>query len=110
LFALYYIYKTDDNVANNFRTAQKSSPYLKLIDTFALVEKEGWDIARLYWLRRWNILKVPGRQPTSLFGFVDEFVFNFLKIEQRYSIKITCTRYDCPRQQHNNSSTELDIL
>ncbi|CAF3432704.1 unnamed protein product [Rotaria socialis] len=109
LFVLYFLYKTDVSLAGELDDAPQSSPYSKLVETFKIVEKEGWDTARIYWLLTFNILKRSDRRLKSLFGSVDEQVFCFLKNEQRHSNKIICTRPDCKEKERFYSTTELSI-
>jgi hypothetical protein len=90
--------------------APATSPYSTLVKVFSIVEKEGWDAARISWLLNFNILKSTDRQPKSLFGSVDNQVFCFIKDAQRYTRKITCSRLDCTERERNYLNTELDIL
>ncbi|CAF3280764.1 unnamed protein product [Rotaria socialis] len=48
LFSLYFIYVTDEIISSELKEAAESSPYATLIKTFNIVEKEGWDVARIY--------------------------------------------------------------
>lgn len=109
LFALYFIYKTDIDFAGEVDDAPPSSPYSLLMKTFNIVEKEGWDAARIYWLLKLNILKPSDKQPKSLFGSVDEEVFSFIKQQQRHSTTIACARVDCIQRERNFSTTEITI-
>jgi hypothetical protein len=109
LFALYFLYRTDIEVADELDHAPKTSPYSTLVKVFQLVEKEGWDTARISWLLNFNLLKPTDRQPKSLFGSVDEQVFCFIKNQQRHSNKITCSRPDCKQRVRNYSTPELRI-
>ena len=110
LFALYFIYLIDANVARHIQDTCTSSPYQILLHTFDLVQNEGWDAGRIHWLLKFNVLKQSDQAPKDLFGSVDEYVFNFLKHEQRYTTKITCSRYGCTKKERYCSSTEIDIL
>ncbi|CAF1118318.1 unnamed protein product [Rotaria sordida] len=110
LFALYFVYKTDINLADEFDNAPESSPYSTLVKTFQLVEEKGWDTARIYWLLTYNILNPSDQQPKSLFGSIDEQVFSFIKQRQRYSSTITCSRPDCKDKQRDYLMTELSLL
>jgi hypothetical protein len=80
-----------------------------LIETFRIVETEGWDAARLAWLLHFNVLKSIDQQPINLFGSPDAQVFSFIKDEQRYSYTCTCTRPDCKENERIFTSTELQI-
>ncbi|CAF4565775.1 unnamed protein product, partial [Rotaria socialis] len=109
LLALYFLYKTDNKVASEFDDAPASSPYSTLVKTFQLVEKDGWDTARIYWLLAFNILKQTDCKPKNLFGSLDERVFSFLKRQQQYSTTVTCSRLDCTDKERILSTTELGI-
>ncbi|CAF1401383.1 unnamed protein product [Rotaria magnacalcarata] len=110
LFSLYFIYVTDEIISSELKEAADSSPYATLTKTFNIVEKEGWDAARIYWLLKCNILKTAGRLTRDLFGSVDELAFSFLKSRQRHSNEIICLRSDCPKKERKCTSTELDIF
>lgn len=110
LFCLYFLYKTDDNIAGEFDSASVTSPYATLAKLFYIVEKEGWDAARIFWLLNFDILQVSDRQPKDIFGSLDERVFCFIKNEQRHSNDITCSRTECTERRREYSTTELRIL
>ncbi|CAF1408549.1 unnamed protein product [Rotaria magnacalcarata] len=110
LFSLYFIYVTDETISSELKEAAESSPYATLTKTFNIVEKEGWDAARIYWLLKCNILKTTGRLTRDLFGSVDELVFSFLKSRQRHSNEIICSRPDCTKKERKCTSTDLDIF
>jgi hypothetical protein len=104
------LYRTDVNIADKFNNDSEPSPYLTLVKTFDIVEKEGWDAARIYCLLAFNVLKISDPQTTSLFDYADEQVLSFIKNEQRHSYKVVCTRPDCITKERNFTTTELDIL
>ena len=110
LFSLYFIYMTDEIISSEFKEAAESSPYATLVKTFNIVEKEGWDAARIYWLLKFEILKKSNQKFNDLFGSVDELVFSFVKKQQRHSNEIICSRPDCTKRERKVTSTELDIL
>jgi hypothetical protein len=103
------LYRTDINIADEFDNASDTSPYSTLVKIFHIVEKEGWDAARISWLLTHRILKTSDRKK-SLFGSIDEQVFCFLKQAQRHSVKIECSRLQCKEKQRNYTTTELDLL
>ncbi|CAF1491231.1 unnamed protein product [Adineta steineri] len=109
LFALYFLYKTDLNISEEFKDAPETSPYSTLVKTFEIVEKEGWDAARISWLLTFDLLKTSDRKK-NLFGSVNEQVFCFVKYLQRYSIEIECTRPQCKRKTRIETTTELNIF
>ncbi|CAF2103525.1 unnamed protein product [Rotaria magnacalcarata] len=110
LFSLYFIYVTDEIISSELKEAAESSPYATLIKTFNIVEKEGWDVARIYWLLKCNILKTTGRLMRDLFGSVDELVSSFLKSRQRHSNEIIYSRPDCTKKERKCTSTDLTIF
>ncbi|CAF5028058.1 unnamed protein product, partial [Rotaria sp. Silwood1] len=87
--------------------APETSSYSTLVKIFHLVEKEGWDAARISWLLNFHLLKPTDQQPKSLFGSADEQVFCFIKDNQRHSNTITCTNLQCTDKERNYSTTEL---
>jgi hypothetical protein len=106
---LYFIYRTDVNIAEEFHSAPETSGYSTLVNVFRTVEKEGWNAARLSWLHTNGILESFARKE-SLFGSIDEQVFRFLKREQLYSQQIVCSRVQCKKRKRNNTTTELHYL
>ena len=57
LFILYFFYRTDVNIAQKFKNVQEQSAYLTFAKTFEIVEAEGWNAARIYYLPEFNVLK-----------------------------------------------------
>jgi hypothetical protein len=110
LFALYFLYRTDLDIAHEFDKAPVASPYAMLAETFDIVEKSSWNIARIHWLPKHGLLKTTDRQPKSSFGTVDESVFCFIKKQQCYTETIICMRPDYTQRERNYSSAELNIL
>lgn len=106
---MYFIYKTDLDLADIFDNAPASSAYSTLAEVFRIVETEGWDTARLTWLHVNGLLKMFARQE-NLFGSLDTYVFRFIKEEQRYSYETDCSRLQCKVKNDQSSSTELVIL
>jgi hypothetical protein len=104
------LYRTDVKIAHKFNTAVEPSPYSTLVKTFDIVEENGWDAARIYWLRAFNVIKISDPQTISLFDYADEQVFSFLKSEQRHSYKTVCARPDCKGKERDFTATELNIL
>ncbi|CAF1504788.1 unnamed protein product [Adineta ricciae] len=109
LFVLYFIYKTDLDLADIFEDAPSTSPYSSLARVFRIVDTEGWDIARLTWLYINGILDKFARKE-NLFGSIDAQVFHFIKEEQRYSYETVCSRPQCKLKNRHSSSTELVIF
>jgi hypothetical protein len=110
LFAVYFLYRTDLAIAHEFDKAPEASPYAMLAETFVIVEKSGWDAARINCMHKYGLLKTTDRQPKSLFGSVDESVLCSIKKQQRYTETITYMRPDYTQQKRNYSWTELNIL
>jgi hypothetical protein len=106
---LYFIYKTDLDLADIFDDAPASSEYSTLAEVFGIAETESWDIARLTWLHRNGILEKFARKK-NLFGSLDTQVFQFIKEKQRYSYETECSRLQCKVKNRHSSSTELVIL
>ncbi|CAF2901831.1 unnamed protein product [Rotaria sp. Silwood2] len=109
LFALYFIYKIDINIAGELNDAPETSAYSTLVKTFRTVEKEGWDAARLSWLHEHGILQHVAEKK-SLFGSADKQVFRFLTCEQQHSSQIECSRVQCKKRRRNRTNTELCLF
>ncbi|CAF2981320.1 unnamed protein product [Rotaria sp. Silwood2] len=109
LFALYFIYKIDINIAGELNDAPETSGYSTLVKTFRTVEKEGWDAARLSWLHKHGILQHVAEKK-SLFGSADKQVFRFLTCEQQHSSQIECSRVQCKKRRRNRTNTELCLF
>ncbi|UJR12328.1 hypothetical protein I4U23_016505 [Adineta vaga] len=105
----YTLTLTYTNMRDEMENALPSSPYSILLSTFRIVEKEGWDAARISWLLKFNLLKTSDRAK-SLFGSVDELVFCFLKNSQRHSTTITCTNPDCTNRKRVISASEIRLF
>ena len=109
LFILFYLYKTDEEVAEAIDVDDPKSPYSILRQTFQYVDTDGWDVARIYWLLTNKILKPSDRNMKNLFGSMDENVFRFVKEKQRYARTVLCTREECRRKKRIIENTELFI-
>ena len=109
LFALYFIYRTDTNIASVLDSTPLTSPYSTLVKVFRIVETDGSDAARQSWLYAHGILE-KFAQNENLFGSVDKQVFQLLKSERHYSYEIECLRAECKKKKRNHTSTELALL
>jgi hypothetical protein len=81
----------------------------QLLKTFDLVENEGWDIARLYWI---SIHATgPNRnklnQHYDLFTTADNNVFQYVRELQKYVINSTCTSKNCPKLALEKRSVDI---
>ncbi|CAF4464362.1 unnamed protein product, partial [Didymodactylos carnosus] len=77
LFVLYYAYVSYSNQFRALFDRETKPIYCNLRKTFQLVESDGWDTARLYWLnihKRLNSPTANGNNQYNLFGTVDENV------------------------------------
>ena len=109
LFALYYLYKTDANIAAEFDSATETSVYSTLARTFQISDSDGWDASRIYWLKTLGILQSSNHKVISMFGSLDERVFRFVKSGQRHSSLIQCSRPNCKQRERQFSSIDLRI-
>lgn len=107
LFVLYYLYRTDVTFTQDILDAPGDSPCVLLRKTFDLVETEGWDIARIFWLLTNNRIKKSGRKIKNIFGSLDENVFRTIKRQQRYSFTKVCSRPECKQKKRTTINTEL---
>jgi hypothetical protein len=110
LFLLYYIYNSN---SENFRSLFDPSVKVceQLRKTFDLVDTNGWDIARLYWISIHSTH--PDRndcnQYHNLFTTADNNVFQFVRELQKFVIKSTCISKDCPRSVQVRNSVDISI-
>ena len=107
LFVFYFLYRMEITIEEAMSQAPQESPYALLRKTFQYAEKEGWNVARVFWLLSNHILKTSDRKIKNLFGSLDENVFRYIKQNQRYSRKATCARSNCSQKERILINTEL---
>ena len=78
LFSIYVIFRTESNIQNVISNSDKE-PFLSLRKTFALVESDGWDEARLYWLTSHDLLTHQQSNKHNVYGSIDANVLRFVK-------------------------------
>ena len=64
------MFRTESNVQNIILNSRKE-PFLSLRKTFTLVESDGWDEARLYWLDTQGLLSRQQSNNLNVYGSVD---------------------------------------
>ena len=110
LFLLYYIYVTH---SEEFRSLFDPNIMVcqQLQRTFDLVDKEGWDIARIYWISIHTAYPDPNRRTYhyDLYGTADTNVFQYVRELQRHVIKSACTSPDCPKSMRTNHSVDISM-
>jgi hypothetical protein len=110
LFLLYYIYMSN---SKEFRSLfDPNIPICeKLLKTFDLVENQGWDIARIYWIsiHSTGSSRNDINQHHDLFTTADNNVFQYVRDLQKYVIKSTCTSTDCPKLVLEKRSVDIAI-
>jgi len=108
LFLLYYIYMSN---SKEFRSLfDPSVPVCeKLLKTFDLVEKEGWDKARLYWIsiHSTGANRNKPNQHHDLFTTADNNVFQYVRELQKHVIHSRCTSTDCPKLVWEKRSVDI---
>jgi hypothetical protein len=108
LFLLYYIYKSN---SEEFRSLiDPNIPVCgQLLQTFNLVENEGWDIARVYWIsiHATGPYRNKSNQHHDLFTTADNNVFQYVRELQKYVVKSTCTSTDCPKLLWEKRSVDI---
>ncbi len=88
----------------------KCKPFLSPRKTFALVESDGWDEARLYWLITHDLLD--NQQPNlhNAYGSVDGNTLRCIKNPvPLYKSKSICARQDCPTRERTMINTDLAV-
>lgn len=110
LFLLYYIYMSH---SEDFRFA--FDPNIigcqNLRNTFDLIERNGWDFARLHWLTVNKVYPKPlaNCAHIDVYGTADTNVFQFLREMQKYVIESTCTCGDCPKLVRQSHSVDISL-
>ncbi|CAF1459793.1 unnamed protein product [Adineta steineri] len=109
LFAIYVTFRTESAIQNIILNSE-NEPFLSLRKTFALVESDGWDEARLYWLTTHNILIHQKSNKYNIYGSIDANVSCFIKNPvQLYKNMSVCSRQDCPKRERLATSSDLTI-
>jgi hypothetical protein len=109
LFVIYAVLWTDSTIKNIILNSE-SEPFLSLRKTFELVESDGWDEARLYWLITHSLL---GHQQSNIhnaYGSVDGNTLRCIKNPiQLYKSKSVCARQDCSTRERTIISCDVAL-
>jgi hypothetical protein len=110
LFILYHAYKAGtDHFRNLFESSTLDASKL-LRHIFRLIEKDGWTVARLYWLTRNNLLTNKNKNGTyDLKDTMDAVVFKFIKTMQTYPVKSTCSCLACPKRIREYTNVHIEL-
>ncbi|CAF1545399.1 unnamed protein product [Adineta ricciae] len=110
LFLLYYIYMSH---SEDFRSAfdRDITGCRNLRNVFDLVERNGWDFARLHWLTMNEVYPKPVAKCAHIdvYGTADTNVFQFLREMQKYVIESTCICPDCPKLVRQSHSVDISL-
>jgi len=116
LFVYYLIFKTASTLIKNLFSNGSDSIYSILNKTMQLVDTNGWDIARLYWLKTNNRLLANTNAASStttyrqdLFGMVDDNAYRYLRAMQTYIYSTECTATDCPKRKQSRTGAEIAL-
>jgi hypothetical protein len=114
LFVYYLIFKTASTSMKNLFSRGSEPIYTILNKTMQLVDTNGWNIARLHWLKVNHQLRADNDTTDSttshyqdLFGTVDENVYQYLRAMQNHSFATECTAEDCPQRKQNRRSADI---
>jgi hypothetical protein len=77
--------------------------------TFDLVETQGWDIARIYWVSI-HTNNSDRTQHHDLFATADTNVFQYVRELQKYVMKSKCKSPDCPKPERVLHSVDIAML
>jgi hypothetical protein len=103
------MFRTESNIQNIILHSEKE-PFQSLRKTFALVESDGWDEARLFWLINQGLLSRQQSNDHNVFGSVDRNALRFIKNPvQLYESKSVCSRQDCPTRERNTTNGDLAL-
>ncbi|CAF4883505.1 unnamed protein product [Rotaria socialis] len=110
LFLLYYIYMSH---LEDFRSLFDPNILIceQLRKTFDLVNAQGWDIARLYWISTHSTHANQNdvSQHHDLYATADNNVFQYVRDLQKHAIKSTCRSKDCPKLEKLNYSVDISM-
>jgi hypothetical protein len=103
------MFRTESNIQNIIFNSEKE-PFLSLRKTFAYVESDGWDEARLYWLINQNLLTHQQSNVHDVYGSVDAHGLRFIKNPlQLYKTKTVCSRQDCPTRERSIVHADIPL-
>ncbi|CAF1538415.1 unnamed protein product, partial [Didymodactylos carnosus] len=110
LFVLYHAYKAGTDDFRQLFEIDTLEIYAFLHRTFQLVESNGWNSARLYWLTGKKLLKEKTKDGKyDLKSTMDEVVFKFVKPMQTFPIQSKCTCTACPKPLREHTSMEISL-
>lgn len=103
------MFRTESNIKSVISKSDKE-PFLSLRKTFELVDSEGWDEARLYWLMINGLLSPKQFNYYNSYGSVDGNALRFIKSYlQLYESRSICSQKDCPMRERKTTSTEIAL-
>ncbi len=111
LFAFYYCYKTSSSEFQKLFDVETTSCHSALRKLFKLVDNDGWNIARLYWLLSNNLLKTINDDGVfDVEHTLYENVLQFVRPMQMYNIKSKCSCSVCPKRIRESKSIDISLL
>lgn len=103
------MFRTESNIQNIISNSDKE-PFLSLRKTFALVESDGWDEARLYWLTSHDLLTHQQSNKHNVYGSIDANVLRFVKNPvQLYKNTSVCSRQDCQTRERTIINSDFAL-
>lgn len=110
LFALYHAYKAGTDKFRNLFESKILNAFVVLRETFQCVEKDGWDIGRLYWLVRHNLLTLKNfDNEYDMENTLTKAVFDMVRPMQEYDVRSVCTCTVCPKRTRQHSSFDITL-
>ena len=116
LFIYHFIFKTASTLIINLFKSGKDPIYHIINETMELVDTDGWDVARLYWLTSTHRLSGNAHRTHStasksynIFGTIDENVYQYLRAMQMNVYSTEFTAVDCSKRQQSKKCAELTL-
>lgn len=108
LFMLYHAYKSSGLDFQYLFESDRLPVYTTMRRTFQLVETDGWDSARLFWLLTHGLLKNKTQNGEyDLENTITEIVFRFVQSIQIFTITSMCSCAACPKQYRSTNSVDI---
>lgn len=110
LFAMYHAYKARSNTFRELFEDELVDSVVTLREVFKRVEQDGWDVARLYWLVRHNLLTLENFDGKyNMENTLTNAVFQFVKPMQEFDVRSECMCTVCPKRIKKRPSVDITL-
>lgn len=114
LFVYYFILKTASTLFIDQFNRGSDRIYHIIKKTMGLVDTNGWNVARLYWLTAnhrlsddSNTARSTTEKSYDLFGTVDTNAYQYLRAMQMHVYSTECSSVDCPKQKQTKRNSDI---